>query len=360
MNKFVAVARWWLMLMVSLWSASGWAMQCYEGGYGGNTRHTTMIDREIVVPVNVAPGTELWRSPEYSATLTCYDTEERGDPEDAFMYWDPRGELKTLPNSIEVVVHAQGMDYDPLTRREDWVARGTRRPTSTSYCIGPTQEESFLLVFKREKRCAKPQTFTLTYSISINATGNPPPPSGRLPSSGTYDVFQIDGPLGINMEPNANFSEFLGGLNNIRFTTCNPRVYVEANRGNTVDFGRLAIPRDPQVGQVEKVVGFTVNTSLESEETGRQCAGKALVASFSSGNPVIDESVIMPTSDSGFGIVITPGDSATPILMNQPVTLGTIDGSTMRTPFRAGLKWLSDKPRPGRFNATATIDVTYQ
>ncbi|MGJ8522469.1 hypothetical protein R84981_001157 [Carnimonas sp. R-84981] len=351
MNK-QCVLRGISVLMLLLVSQASWALSCFEGGYRGNTRHITSLDREVIVPSTTERGTLLWRSPTYTATFVCYDTDLHPQGEDAYLYWDPRSQLKSIHNSIEVGVTYQSVDINPSNQRRTDIGPGTRGPSGRQFCVERRG---------RFSRCAQPQTITITYSIYIKATGNPPPASGRITNSGTYSVFQVDGVLGLNTTTrDANFNEYISGLGNIRFVSCNPKITVIGNNGNVVDFGRIALGPNVQVGAVEKWLPFSVTASLDSQESGQQCRGETLMASFSTSNPVQSQNTIMPSSDSGFGIVITPPNSTAPINMNTAVELGMINGTTVKNTFQAGLKWLSSSPKPGRFNATATVDVTFK
>ncbi|MCU1716346.1 fimbrial protein [Pseudomonas sp. 5P_3.1_Bac2] len=207
---------------------------------------------------------------------------------------------------------------------------------------------------------ARPLSITVSYSVYIKATGNLPPAGGRINNTGSYSVFQVDGVGGLNNNANQNFNTYISGLGNIRFISCNPIVTVSANNGRVVNFG--SIPRqNAVVGKIEKQIPFAVSADMSGPDSGQDCQGQVLEASFSSVNPVRDTNTIMPTSDSGFGIQLSQQDTpGTYIPMNTPVNMGLINGSNVTKNFLASLRWLSTSPRVGPFTASANIDVTFK
>ncbi|MGA6458780.1 fimbrial protein, partial [Klebsiella sp. K794] len=72
--------------------------------------------------------------------------------------------------------------------------------------------------------------------------------------------------------------------------------------------------------------------------------------------------VILHTSDRGFGILISSSAPTAWIPMNNPATLGCVNGSVIESHFLASLKWrtYAALTRIGAFNASANVDVTFK
>ncbi|XEH48992.1 hypothetical protein NMD75_12930 [Edwardsiella tarda] len=57
---------------------------------------------------------------------------------------------------------------------------------------------------------------------------------------GLPSLFQVDGVGGLDARPNGNFNAYISGLDKIRVIHCNPQINVQANGGNSIDFGTLS------------------------------------------------------------------------------------------------------------------------
>lgn len=331
-----------LLVTLGAFSQSSYALSCKQNG---SIRQDIVLDKVIKVSTaNTAAGALLWRSQPFTSVFQCTDTDNMPNGENAFLYWDPQARMSQIHNSIEVGVTYKGVDIKPVKNARQDVGPGTECRLSGRRCQPP----------------AKSLTVTVSYAIYIKATGNTPPPGGKINDNNAYSVFQVDGVGGLNSRPNSNFNAYISGLGNIQFISCNPKINVVANNGSTVNFG--TIPRQNAVaGKIEKQVPFSVTANMSDPTTGQDCKGETLQASFSSTYPVQDNSVILPTSDSGFGIVLSQATTPnTPIMMNSPVDLGLVNGTVVEKNFLASLKWLNTNPRVGPFNASANIDVTFK
>ena len=331
-----------LMIMLGLFSQSSHALSCKENG---NIRQDIVLAQLIrVSTANTAAGALLWRSPTFTSTFQCTDDRNKPAGENAYLYWDPKMNLKNIHNSIEVGVNYNSIDYKLVNSARQDVGPGTRCRKQGSRCLSPAQSLSI----------------TVSYSIYIKATGAPPPAGGTITNTGAYSLFQVDGVGGLNNVADSNFNAYISGLGNIRFISCNPKITVSANNGSAVNFG--SIPRqNARVGFIEKQVPFSVTADTSGPESGQDCQGQVLNASFSSTYPVQDTTTILPTSDSGFGILLSQQDTPmTFIPMNTPVEMGLVNGSSVRKNFLASLKWLNTNPKVGPFRASANIDVTFK
>lgn len=101
-----------------------------------------------------------------------------------------------IHNSLEVGVTYNSVDIKPVKGLKQSVGPGTAcNRDSHGKCQPPAQSLSV----------------TVSYAVYIKATGNPPPPGGKIEDNNTYSVFQVDGVLGLNSKPNSNFKPiFLG------------------------------------------------------------------------------------------------------------------------------------------------------
>ncbi|WP_262179869.1 fimbrial protein [Pseudomonas sp. 5P_3.1_Bac2] len=325
-----------------MFSQNSYALSCKQNG---SVRQDIVLDHEIKVSTaNTAPGALLWRSPTFTSTFQCVDDRQKPQGENAYLYWDPKRNLAAIHNSIEIGVNYKSIDYRLTSGVREDVGPGTACRPIGGGCASP----------------ARPLSITVSYSVYIKATGNLPPAGGRINNTGSYSVFQVDGVGGLNNNANQNFNTYISGLGNIRFISCNPIVTVSANNGRVVNFG--SIPRqNAVVGKIEKQIPFAVSADMSGPDSGQDCQGQVLEASFSSVNPVRDTNTIMPTSDSGFGIQLSQQDTpGTYIPMNTPVNMGLINGSNVTKNFLASLRWLSTSPRVGPFTASANIDVTFK
>jgi hypothetical protein len=331
-----------LLVTLGTFSQSSFALSCKQNG---SIRQDIVLDKAIKVSTaNTAPGALLWRSQTFTSTFQCTDTDNMPNGENAFLYWDPQARMSLIHNSIEVGVTYKGVDVKPVKNVRQDVGPGTECNRSGGRCRPP----------------AKSLSVTVSYAIYIKATGKAPPAGGKINDSNSYSVFQVDGVGGLNSRPNSNFNAYISGLGNIQFISCNPKITVVANNGSTVNFG--TIPRQNAVaGKIEKQVPFSVSANMSDPTTGQDCKGETLQASFSTTYPLQDNSVIMPTSNSGFGILISQAATPnTPIMMNSPVDLGLVNGTIVEKNFLASLKWLNTNPQVGPFTASANIDVTFK
>ena len=331
-----------LIITLAAVSSNSYALSCKKNG---SIRQDIVLAEQIKVSTaNTVPGALLWRSPTFTSTFQCVDDRNHPGGENAYLYWDPKNNLKSIHNSIEIGVNYGSIDYKLVNSARQDIGPGTRCRKRGSTCLSPAQSLSL----------------TVSYSIYIKATGAAPPPGGRITNTGAYSLFQVDGVGGLNNVADSNFNAYVSGLGNIRFISCNPKVTVTANNGSAVNFG--SIPRqNARVGFIEKQVPFSISADISGPDSGQDCQGQVLNASFSSTYPVQDTTTILPTSNSGFGIVLSQQNTPMSFIpMNTPVELGLVNGTNVRKNFLASLKWLSTTPKVGPFRASASIDITFK
>lgn len=329
------------------------ALQCRLGNAVGSSSPTGGVSQDIDVgrPLVLAAGDFeanriLWRSQNLTMTFTCWDRDNHPEGEHAYIYWDPENASGALDPSIAVGISVNGIDYDAINHRHN--------------AESPTGPDLGQATSGTGGASAQPQALTLNYSVYLKATGVQPP-AGNLAPLAFASLFQIDGRRGLNTAPGQSVKLFLKGLDKIRVVQCNPQIGIQANRGTSVDFGVLnassAVP-----GQIAKRVPFDIKATL----TGGECAGQSLQASFSSTETdPSNAAYILPVTRPGVAIYLTKqrDTSGTPIPLQSEVDFGSTlqDKQTGVTEtFIANLKWLTDTPTPGIFNATANVDVTFK
>lgn len=352
--------KFFALLLLCLLADQAWALSCYQGAgmsayYAKNRVQTETISNEILVPNGMTKaGTILWRSQTYSTQFTCFDTDSQPGGESAYLYWNPDKTLNNIHHSIELGVTINGIDY-PLSGARLLIGTGT----SYDYWNGSRNCSNLGIRTTWGKRCARPETLLVKYSIFIRSTGSTPPKQGNIPNTGSYSVFQVDGQGGLNRSSsNANFQLKINGLNRIRFVECNPRVTIEGNAGNSINFGRI-YTKEQNINQIIARKPFTIKADLSRPDTGGVCNGKMLVASFSAAN-LQDNTTILPEGRKDIGIQIFKHNQNEALAFKTPVDLAMLNNGVAQNQFDAGILQLAATPKAGQFNAVATVEITFK
>ncbi len=334
-----------------------WALSCFKGSglsaWNGKERtQTESITQEVLVSLGTTtPGTTLWRSQTYTTTFTCFDTNYQMNGESAYLYWDPQTQMPSIDKSIQLGVTINGVDYPLVKGQRIELAPGTIPPATTQNCndIGISG-----------RSCATPQSVTVKYGIFVKSTGINPPSNGKIPNSGTYSVFQVDGKGGLNSAKNSNFNLYITGLNNIKFVQCNPEVTVNVTgtNGNTIDFGKI-VTHTADLNKIIRRKSFNVKADLSKSDTGGICNGKVLVGSFTTANSQ-NSNTILPAGRKDIGIQLFQKNGSIPLTLNTPYDIATINNGIATNDFDAGLIQLSTSPAVGGFGATALVEVTFK
>ncbi|MCP1104479.1 fimbrial protein [Serratia nevei] len=330
------------------------AMQCRFGNSTGSSKPTGSVTQDIDVgrPIVLAAsdfvaGNLIWRSQNFTSTFTCWDTDSNPKGENAYIYWNPQNSFGALDKSLSIGVSINGIDYDSVN-----LLQSGKTPTGPN--LGPGT------IRTNGRSPAAPQAVTATYSVYIKATGVKPP-AGNFAPLARASLFQIDGVGGLNSTKDGNFNAYIKGLDKIRVIQCNPQITVLANNGASVDFGVLT-SSSAKIGTIAKQVPFDIKASL----SGGECAGQSLQASFSSTNAdPSDNTQILPTTKPGVAIFLTQqrDTNKTPIPLQTNVDFGGVlqdKQNEVKETFIANLKWLTNTPTTGVFNATANVDVTFK
>ncbi len=340
-----------LVLCAIFVSQQSFALSCRQGSNAGTPSPTGSISQNFPIgsvsfaKSDFTAGRVLWRSSTYTATFTCWDMQGHPQGEDAWLYWNPQGDLSKVNSSLSVGVTINGKDYDSINTVVASKALDIGR--------GTVFDSSYYSTYKQ----ARPLTISFTFSIYLKATGVAPPTS--FTDIGTARVFQVDGELGINSTPNSNYVANLTNFNNINVIQCTPTVTISPS---SINFGSV-MRETSAVGKIAKTIPFTVTANV----AGGGCVGQQLVASFSSNDvSASDSTLLIPSTKPGVGIYLTTqSNTGTPIVFGQvyPFTSTAITSSSTTTipvGYNAYLKWLTNAPTVGTFSTTATVNITFK
>jgi len=283
---------------------------------------------------------KIWVSSAINATFTCTDTDSHPQGEMAFFWLDPKDQARTLPAFISIGITYNGIDYPLVKGQKVQLGPATVCNKVKETCLSP----------------ATPQTFSLEYQVYIKATGSTIPIGGVIQDNLNLSLFQVDGEGGLR-GGDTNFNLFITGLSKINLMACVPTVTISPN---TLDFGTMS-SHNASPGHIERKRQFNVVYGLQIKGSGVICGTENLLTTFSTPNPLQDKTIILPATDSGFGIILSDNTSLDPpIEMNAPKVMSITAGNIINKTYTAGVMWLSNQPKTGDFSATATITVTFQ
>lgn len=357
----------WLIIFALtsvIFCQQSFALSCRQGSNAssktptGTTLAPFPINSVAFAKSDFVQGRVLWRSETFTSTFTCWDTDNHPMGEDAFIYWNPWGDLSNIDPSLSIGVTINGKDYDAVNTQYRVqsidLGAGTGPGTytaCTSYIFG---------ICTNNKYVAVPNTISFSFSIYIKATGKSPPTSYANLASAR--VFQVDGVLGINTTTqNSNYVANLTNFSNIRVVQCTPTVTIAGTGNNTVAFGNIPAT-NASAGKIERTVPFTVNANI----AGGGCSGESLVISFSSPDvSSSDNTLLIPATKPGLGIFITPQDNTSSKIKFGEISDFTTsaiakDTTVISKIYNANLQWLTSSPLIGSFSSTATVNVTFK
>ncbi|AZD55397.1 putative exported protein [Pseudomonas chlororaphis subsp. aurantiaca] len=298
---------------------------------------TIMINTTIAVPSVLPKDTVLWRSDNYSISMTCWQDRTGVGSEYVYFYLSPRDQgLTQLGPDLELGIHLNGTDL----RCTQLPGCRVQLPIQFDGCWAPICDQ-------------KAQTFPLNFNFFLSKRS--PPGSGKegaLTTVSTYPAFQLDGVGGMNTEPGRNFVMTLTGLNNLRYVSCASSLSISPK---TINFGAIN-SFEAQANEVIKEVPFNI-TAIKNCNSVYGLNGYL--------NPVAataaDGYTLVPNNNTSVGISLLKQPSRSAIPFNKEFTLvaPTRDQMVVNN-FLAQLKWRTSKPKLGKFNATATIDVFYK
>ncbi|AZC89980.1 hypothetical protein C4K29_3681 [Pseudomonas chlororaphis subsp. piscium] len=313
-----------------------YALACKKDGT--QAADVIMINTTIAVPNNLPKDTVLWRSDNYSISMTCWQDNGGYGAEYVYFYLSPRDQgLTQLGPDLEVGIHLNGTDL----RCTQLAGCRVQLPIKFDGCYVTGGCKN------------KAQTFPLNFNFFLSKRSRPSPgKEGTLTTAPTYPAFQLDGVGGMNNAPDSNFVMVLTGLNRLRYIACSSVLSISPK---TVDFGTIA-SASAQTDKVIKEVPLSITSTKNCNSAyGLNAVLTPVAATVTGGYTLV------PNNNSSVGISLLKQPSRTAIPFNKEFTLVESGRDQMVVKnFLAQLKWRTNKAILGKFNATATIDVFYK
>ena len=134
-----------LIITLAAVSSNSYALSCKKNG---SIRQDIVLAEQIKVSTaNTVPGALLWRSPTFTSTFQCVDDRNHPGGENAYLSWDPKNNLKSIHNSIEIGVNYGSIDYKLVNSARQDIGPGTRCRKRGSTCLSPAQSLSLTVSY---------------------------------------------------------------------------------------------------------------------------------------------------------------------------------------------------------------------
>ncbi len=329
----------------------------------------------VKIPRNAPTGTTVWVSAAQTAHITCRDTNNQPQGENAYIYIDPDNEFQKYMagSGMALFVTINGRAYGQNAVKVNTSYQATR-PDYSSNCSGngtPTSHAHH----DGQGRCpvAISQQFDFTFTLSLVTTSSLP---ATLPNMGSLinKVFVVDGVGSINRcqpnggcsstGPSVNFGPQLRGLNNISYVNCMPVVSVASTAGTSiVDFGKINISEAMNGKDNRHWQQFSV-TAQDTSPT-HECKGIDYALTFN-GSSAQNGQVFVGSGNPDIGVTLQDAaqNTSTDIINGARVDF-TSTAFTNRTDartkqFKATLYWLKNPPQPGPFSIPVTATITFK
>lgn len=303
-------------------------------------KSTALVDDSVVIETNVAipnqlpAGSILYRQPTQTVEVECW-VDINGQPgENIFFYINPRN--VNLGDDVEVGVTYQGKDYlsSSLTGGKldiGWNVRGC--------------QNEMVCGWQKESK-------TMTYSIFF-AKKSPAGASkeGPLVPMANYVAFQFDGKGGVR--PGTSYNLTVKGLDGFRYVPCVSSIDVFPA---TIDFGNIRTS-SAKAGEVIKEVPFVISERRSCDAIyGVDGYFEPMKADLSG-----DMTVLLPRNNTSVGISIVNQANQRVVQFRKAFEL-TPKSSPLgnSAQFSARLKWMTDTPVVGGFEAGAIVNIFYK
>ncbi|MBU4636607.1 fimbrial protein [Pseudomonas chlororaphis] len=332
MKKIYQLACLALLLLLA---QKSYALACKKDGTQASD--VVMINTTIAVPNTLPKDAVLWRSDNYSISVTCWQDRGAGS-EYVYFYLSPRDQgLTQLGPDLELGIHLNGTDL----RCTQLERCRVQLPIKFDGCYDKSGCKD------------QAQTFPLNFNFFLSKKSQPGPgKEGALTGAATYPAFQLDGVGGMNSSPDSNFVMILIGLNRLRYIACSSNLVISPK---TVDFGGIAAA-SAQADKVIKEVPFSI-TAIKGCTNAYGLNAKLTPVAAT----VADGYTLVPNNNASVGISLLKQQDRSAIPFNKEFTLVEFSrDQVVVNNFLAQLKWRTNKAILGTFNATATIDVFYK
>lgn len=305
--------------VLCLFSTSSFAVDCVEKSTGSANPPAIPVDA-LAIPSNVPSGTKVWESNEIRVTAYCDNVVQSGsDP--IYFYFNPK--KQSLGQGIKMGVSYRGADLEGGDR---------------------------LITDAKPIRRGESVTFDVAFRLYIKTSGTPPS-SGHYEGSDQFTVFQLDGELGLNYQPNAkNLKYTLSNLRSIRFLACGADLKVNPE-DQEVNFGTL------QKSDLLKGRKYLKFFSITATKQG--CSDMfSLRAQFTTSNPLIDSKHI--NLQNGTQLRLLDEDQSE-VTYNRYDPFASLDNTSQVTKsYNAEVSARAGQSITlGNFSATTIIKITY-
>ncbi|KQK62397.1 fimbrial protein [Pseudomonas aeruginosa] len=295
------------------------------------------MDTTVAVPIVLPKDTILWRSPNYSVNISCWANQFWNAEEEIYFYLSPKDPgLSMIGPDLEVGLNLDGKDI---------------RCTQVDRCRIKLPYKTLPCRSNAPGGCPHLKTnFTLHYNFFISKRSLPgTSKEGPIAGHDSYVIFQLDGIGGPIAD---NFRMVLNGLNQLRYVACSSTLSISPK---TLDFGLLqALQAATNQTIKEKPLQITASKNCNSAY-----GLGALLRPVNSSSTVGD--TLVPGDNKSVGITVLRQEDRSIVPFNKEFQLveHSKDQVVVKN-FLAQLKWMTNAPTLGRFNATAAIDIYYK
>ncbi|HCF2459475.1 TPA: fimbrial protein [Pseudomonas aeruginosa] len=295
------------------------------------------MDTTVAVPIVLPKDTILWRSPNYSVNISCWANQFWNAEEEIYFYLSPKDPgLSMIGPDLEVGLNLDGKDI---------------RCTQVDRCRIKLPYKTLPCRSNAPGGCPHLKTnFTLHYNFFISKRSLPgTSKEGPIAGHDSYVIFQLDGIGGPIAD---NFRMVLNGLNQLRYVACSSTLSISPK---TLDFGLLQALQ-AATNQTIKEKPFQITASKNCNSA---YGLGALLRPVNSSSTVGD--TLVPGDNKSVGITVLRQEDRSIVPFNKEFQLveHSKDQVVVKN-FLAQLKWMTNAPTLGRFNATAAIDIYYK
>ncbi|MDY1248306.1 fimbrial protein [Pseudomonas aeruginosa] len=295
------------------------------------------MDTTVAVPIVLPKDTILWRSPNYSVNISCWANQFWNAEEEIYFYLSPKDPgLSMIGPDLEVGLNLDGKDI---------------RCTQADRCRIKLPYKTLPCRSNAPGGCPHLKTnFTLHYNFFISKRSLPgTSKEGPIAGHDSYVIFQLDGIGGPIAD---NFRMVLNGLNQLRYVACSSTLSISPK---TLDFGLLQALQ-AATNQTIKEKPFQITASKNCNSA---YGLGALLRPVNSSSTVGD--TLVPGDNKSVGITVLRQEDRSIVPFNKEFQLveHSKDQVVVKN-FLAQLKWMTNAPTLGRFNATAAIDIYYK
>ncbi|TYO70649.1 fimbrial protein [Pseudomonas sp. CK-NBRI-02] len=316
-----------------IYAPQSYALKCTQTGTD-IINDRILIRDTIAVPNSLPAGTVLWRQPTQRINVQCWVDIQGMPDEKIYFYMNPNN--VNLGNEIEIGVTYEGRDYRysqlPGGKLDiGWSVYGCPKGDTCGW-----QKES------------KSMTYSLFFVKKAPAGPNK---EGPMTPLADYRAFQFDGVGGVR--PGVSYNITALGLNKFRYLPCESSITIQPN---VINFGTIGTTSAVN-GSVIKEIPFSIN----EERTCAAVYGLSGYLEPTTATTSSDQTTLIPNDNPSVGISLISQANNKTIPFKKEFELTPKHGATSyRHDFLARLKWTTSRPKAGKFNAGAIVNVFYK